>query len=74
MMKTSHFRIHGIFLSTDGYSDAHIRFQWEQDLTDGMSFVPGNTKMLPQYRLTQLSLTKTYNKYVIGECDRRYEL
>ena len=58
-----------MILSIDGYSADHIRFRWENDLTDGMSFVPGNTKMLPQYRLTQLSLEKTYNKYVVGECD-----
>lgn len=54
-------------LSIDGYSADHIRFRWEKDLTDGMSFVPGSTKMLPQYRLTQLSLAKTYNEYVVGD-------
>lgn len=54
-------------LSTDGYSEDHIRFTWENDLTNGMSFVPSSTKMLPQYSLVNLSLSKTFNKYVVGE-------
>ncbi|KAJ7355064.1 hypothetical protein OS493_028282 [Desmophyllum pertusum] len=49
-----------------GYSEDHITFKWEKDLTDGMSFVPKSTKMLPQYSLVELSLTKTFNKYVVG--------
>jgi len=49
-----------------GYSEDHITFRWEKDLTDGMSFVPANTKMLPQYSLVKLSLTKTFNAYVVG--------
>lgn len=65
----SHVLDADMILSIDGYSADHIRFRWENGLTDGMSFVPGSTKMLPQYRLTQLSLEKTYNKYVVGECD-----
>lgn len=35
-----------------------------------MSFVPSSTKMLPQYSLVQLSLSKTFNKYVVGEYKR----
>ena len=54
-------------LSTDGYSEDHIKFTWENDLTNGMSFVPSSTKMLPQYSLVNLSLSKTFNKYVVGE-------
>lgn len=54
-------------LSTDGYSEDHIKFTWENDLTNGMSFVPSSTKMLPQYNLVGLSLSKTFNKYVVGE-------
>ena len=33
-----------------------------------MSFVPANTKMLPQYSLVKLTLSKDFNKYVVGEC------
>lgn len=51
----------------DGYSEDHITFKWEKDKTDGMSFVPGSTKMLPQYSLVKLTLAKTFNKYVVGE-------
>ena len=57
----------GKLLSTDGYSEDHITFKWENDLTNGMSFVPSSTKMLPQYSLVNLSLSKTFNKYVVGE-------
>ncbi|KAK2570097.1 Gamma-aminobutyric acid receptor subunit beta-4 [Acropora cervicornis] len=49
-----------------GYSQDHIKFKWEKDLTDGMSFVPNNLEMLPQYTLTNLSLKQTQNAYVVG--------
>ncbi|XP_068716603.1 gamma-aminobutyric acid receptor subunit beta-2-like [Montipora foliosa] len=49
-----------------GYSEDHIKFKWEKDLEDGMSFVPSNLEMLPQYTLTNLSLTKLHNVYVVG--------
>lgn len=49
-----------------GYSEDHIKFKWEKDLEDGMSFVPSNLEMLPQYTLTNLSLTKMHNVYVVG--------
>ena len=55
-----------LFISADGYSEDHIKFKWEKDLTDGMSFVPTNLEMLPQYTLTRLSLTKIHNVYVVG--------
>ncbi|XP_015779502.1 PREDICTED: gamma-aminobutyric acid receptor subunit beta-1-like [Acropora digitifera] len=49
-----------------GYSQDHIKFKWEKDVTDGMSFVPNNLEMLPQYTLTNLSLKQTQNAYVVG--------
>ncbi|KAM7439671.1 hypothetical protein ABFA07_010991 [Porites harrisoni] len=49
-----------------GYSKEHIKFKWEKDKTDGMSFVPGNAKMLPQYSLVSLNLSKISNRYVVG--------
>ena len=52
---------------TDGYSEEHIKFKWEKDKTDGMSFVPGNAKMLPQYSLVSLNLSKISNRYVVGK-------
>ena len=53
-------------LFPDGYSQDHIKFKWEKDLTDGMSFVPNSLEMLPQYTLTKLSLKQTQNAYVVG--------
>ena len=32
-----------------------------------MSFVPGNAKMLPQYSLVSLNLSKISNRYVVGK-------
>ncbi|XP_078377258.1 gamma-aminobutyric acid receptor subunit beta-1-like isoform X2 [Oculina patagonica] len=55
-----------LIIESYGYSEDHIKFKWEKDLTDGMSFVPSSTKMLPQYSLVKLSLSKTFNKYVVG--------
>ena len=51
----------------DGYSEDHITFKWENDITDGMSFVPSNKNMLPQYSLATVTLTTTFNQYVVGE-------
>ena len=55
-----------VYYYADGYSEDHIKFKWEKDLEDGMSFVPSNLEMLPQYTLTNLSLTKMHNVYVVG--------
>lgn len=55
-----------LIIESYGYSEDHITFKWENDLTNGMSFVPSSTKMLPQYSLVNLSLSKTFNKYVVG--------
>ena len=55
------------FLFSDGYSQDHIKFKWEKDLTDGMTFVPNSLEMLPQYTLTNLSLKQTQNAYVVGK-------
>lgn len=44
----------------------NIAYKWEIDNEDGMSFVPSDMKMLPQFKLTKLQLSLSYTTYVIG--------
>ena len=55
------------FISEDGYDMNNIAYKWEIDSEDGMSFVPSDMKMLPQFKLTKLQLSSLYTTYVIGE-------
>jgi len=51
---------------TDGYDIKNIAYKWELSGDDGMSFVPSDMKMLPQFKLTKLQLSTLCTKYVVG--------
>jgi len=41
-------------------------YEWETKESDGMKFVPGDAKVLPQFKLIDVKLKKLYTQYVIG--------
>ena len=51
----------------DGYDINNIAYKWEMSSEDGMSFVPSDMKMLPQFKLTKLHLSTLFTKYVVGK-------
>ena len=51
---------------TDGYDINNIAYKWELSTDDGMSFVPSDMKMLPQFKLTTLQLSTLCTTYVVG--------
>lgn len=51
------------FFHPDGYIDKHITFKWEE----GLIPVPNSLKVLPQYILNDVTLSNTYNIYVVGK-------
>ena len=51
---------------TDGYDINNVAYKWEESSEDGMSFVPSDMKMLPQFKLTKLQLSTLFTRYVIG--------
>ena len=52
---------------TDGYDINNIAYKWEMSSEDGMSFVPSDMKMLPQFKLTKLQLSTLFTTYVVGK-------
>lgn len=50
----------------DGYDINNIAYKWEESSEDGMAFVPGDMKMLPQFKLTKLHLSTLFTRYVVG--------
>nr|XP_058946917.1 gamma-aminobutyric acid receptor subunit beta-1-like isoform X1 [Pocillopora verrucosa]XP_058946918.1 gamma-aminobutyric acid receptor subunit beta-1-like isoform X1 [Pocillopora verrucosa] len=55
-----------LVLESYGYSAEHIRYKWEVSGTDGQSFVPSEFRLMPNYNLTNINLSLTMNKYVVG--------
>ncbi|RMX41357.1 hypothetical protein pdam_00012766 [Pocillopora damicornis] len=55
-----------LIIESYGYDMNNIAYKWEIDSEDGMSFVPSDMKMLPQFKLTKLQLSSLYTTYVIG--------
>lgn len=53
-------------MMADGYDINHIAYKWEEASGGGMSFVPSDMKMLPQFKLTKLHLSTLFTKYVVG--------
>ena len=56
-----------IFVLQDGYNAEPIRYKWEVSETDDQSFVPSEFRLMPNYNLTNINLSLTMNKYVVGE-------
>ena len=52
---------------TDGYDINNIAYKWEISSEDGMSFVPSDMKILPQFKLTKLQLSTLFTTYVVGQ-------
>ena len=60
--------IFSIWCFIDGYDIKNIIYKWETDSSeDGMSFVPLDMKMLPQFKLTKLHLSTISTRYVVGK-------
>ncbi|XP_020915500.1 glycine receptor subunit alphaZ1 [Exaiptasia diaphana] len=55
-----------VLMESYGYSIDHIIYEWEAKDTDGMKFVPGDAKVLPQFRLIDVQLETLFTQYVIG--------
>ncbi|PFX18496.1 Glycine receptor subunit alphaZ1 [Stylophora pistillata] len=55
-----------LIIESYGYDMNNIAYKWEINSEDGMSFVPSDMKMLPQFKLTELQLSLLYTTYVIG--------
>ncbi|EDO34654.1 predicted protein [Nematostella vectensis] len=55
-----------LIMESYGYSVEHIMYKWEKGEGDGMSFVPRDVKLLPQFNLTKLELSSRNTQYVIG--------
>ncbi|KAL9989521.1 hypothetical protein ACROYT_G004082 [Oculina patagonica] len=55
-----------LIIESYGYDISNIAYKWELSSDDGMSFVPSDMKMLPQFKLTKLHLSTLFTKYVVG--------
>ncbi|XP_020625078.1 glycine receptor subunit alphaZ1-like [Orbicella faveolata] len=55
-----------LIIESYGYDINNIAYKWEMSSDDGMSFVPSDMKMLPQFKLTKLQLSTLCTSYVVG--------
>ncbi|EDO37396.1 predicted protein [Nematostella vectensis] len=55
-----------LVLESYGYDRSHIVYHWEGNATDGLPFVPNRMRIMPQYSLVRLTLSREWHQYIIG--------